>query len=52
MKLAVESFLCGFVLGAAFGALRLPAPAPNVIAGAIGVVGVTLGFICVHRYRR
>lgn len=37
----------GFALGVVFALLSLPVPAPQNIAGAVGVVGVTLGYLAV-----
>lgn len=45
--LIAGSACTGFVLGVVFSLMRLPVPAPGNIAGAVGVVGVTLGYLAV-----
>ncbi len=35
--------LAGFVVGVLFSAIKLPIPAPPVLAGVMGIVGVYLG---------
>ncbi|EGA64530.1 XapX domain-containing protein [Vibrio brasiliensis] len=35
--------LAGFVVGVLFSAIKLPVPAPPVLAGVMGIVGVYLG---------
>jgi XapX domain-containing protein len=44
---AAYPFLVGAAFGAAFGALRLPLPAPPTLPAAFGVVGVTVGYLLV-----
>jgi XapX domain-containing protein len=44
------SILTGAVLGAAFGLMKLPLPAPITFAGVMGVLGVWLGFAIVMRF--
>lgn len=34
----------GIITGAFFGVLRLPIPAPIVIEGVIGIVGIFIGY--------
>lgn len=46
------AFLFGMLVGGAFAVVRQPIPAPPTVAGAAGVIGVTLGFIAVAHYRR
>lgn len=43
MKEVLLSLLAGLVVGILFKFLRLPLPAPPVLAGVIGVFGVYLG---------
>jgi len=38
------SLLTGFVCGLVFALLRLPIPAPEVLAGLIAILGIYLGF--------
>ena len=47
MLLLIKSLLTGLVVGALFTLLRLPIPAPGVLAGVIGIVGIYLGYILV-----
>jgi XapX domain-containing protein len=43
----LKSFLTATAFGFAFGAMKLPIPAPISFAGVLGVVGVFLGYrIC------
>ena len=39
----VLATLAGFVVGVLFSAIKLPVPAPPVLAGVMGIVGVYLG---------
>ncbi|MCK8059412.1 MULTISPECIES: XapX domain-containing protein [unclassified Fusibacter] len=39
----LQALFAGVVLGVVFKKLKLPAPAPAVFAGVLGVVGVLLG---------
>ncbi|HIF9094371.1 TPA: XapX domain-containing protein [Photobacterium damselae] len=38
--------VAGFAVGIFFSALKLPIPAPPVLSGVMGIVGVYLGGIC------
>ncbi|KJY82255.1 XapX domain protein [Vibrio galatheae] len=40
--------LAGFFVGVLFSAIKLPVPAPPVLAGVMGIVGVYLGGITYH----
>ena len=42
------TLVTGLVLGMLFAVVKLPIPAPPTIAGAAGVVGLTIGFILTH----
>jgi len=47
MKILVEvakSFTTGFTVGAVFAFLSLPVPAPAVLAGVTGVMGLWAGY--------
>ena len=48
MTTILLSGVTGAALGAVFQLLHLPVPAPTVLAGAVGVVGVTLGALAVR----
>jgi XapX domain-containing protein len=39
----IQALFAGVVLGVVFKKLKLPAPAPAVFAGVLGIVGVLLG---------
>jgi XapX domain-containing protein len=43
MKEIFLALLAGLIVGILFKMLRLPIPAPPVLAGVIGIVGVYLG---------
>jgi len=44
MKNLILSTLTGTVCGFAFAKLNLPIPAPNVLAGVMGIFGIFLGY--------
>ncbi|MFD2043600.1 XapX domain-containing protein [Ornithinibacillus salinisoli] len=50
MKLTIQSFLAGIVLGAIFSLLNLPIPAPPNLAGIMGIVGIFVGFLILNRW--
>ncbi|WP_371373664.1 XapX domain-containing protein [Thalassotalea aquiviva] len=39
----ILSLFAGFVVGVLFSVLKLPIPAPPVLSGVLGIVGVYLG---------
>ena len=44
--------LTGFIVGLLFTALKLPLPAPNALAGVMGIAGIYLGHLawpCITR---
>ncbi|MGB8955351.1 MAG: DUF1427 family protein [Tumebacillaceae bacterium] len=43
MKMALLSLLTGGVVGVLFTLLKLPLPAPPVLSGILGIVGIWLG---------
>ncbi|SHH41578.1 XapX domain-containing protein [Caloranaerobacter azorensis] len=43
IMLILKATLAGAVLGAVFKKFKLPIPAPSVLAGVIGVLGVLIG---------
>lgn len=43
MKEALLALLTGGIVGALFTLMRLPLPAPPVLAGILGIVGIFLG---------
>lgn len=44
MKEALLALITGGICGAVFAFLRLPVPAPPVLPGVLGVVGVFAGY--------
>ncbi|MFZ8845951.1 MAG: XapX domain-containing protein [Candidatus Hydrothermia bacterium] len=53
MKEIIFSFLTGFITGFIFSFLKLPIPAPQSLAGIMGIVGIFLGyFFYVLLFRR
>lgn len=47
MKELFLSLLAGIVIGVVFKFLRLPLPAPPVLAGVLGIFGVYIGGVAV-----
>lgn len=47
----VTSLLTGVAVGALFTFLKFPLPAPNALAGVLGVVGIYLGMVVVNFFR-
>lgn len=43
MKEALLALLAGVIVGVVFKILRLPLPAPPVLAGILGIVGIYIG---------
>ncbi|MFC7062174.1 XapX domain-containing protein [Halobacillus seohaensis] len=43
MKEALMAMLAGIVIGVVFKLIKLPLPAPPVLAGVLGVAGVYIG---------
>ncbi|MUK88600.1 DUF1427 family protein [Ornithinibacillus sp. L9] len=52
LKLTIQSFLAGIVLGAIFSLLNLPIPAPPNLAGITGIVGIFVGFLIINRFNQ
>lgn len=40
----IVAFIVGFLVGAIFGILTLPIPAPPTLAGVLAIVGIYLGY--------
>lgn len=51
MKELALSLLTGFLCGGVFAFFSLPIPAPPVLSGIIGIIGIFLGFIGVNYIR-
>jgi len=43
----IKSFGTGFVVGVVFALLHLPIPAPSVLAGVMGIVGIFMGYVLI-----
>lgn len=43
MKEILLSLITGLIVGGIFSLMRLPIPAPPVLSGVIGIVGIFLG---------
>lgn len=48
MLICIYSFLTGLAVGAIFALLKLPIPAPQTLAGILGIVGLWLGFFLIN----
>lgn len=44
MKEVVLALLAGLICGAVFRAVKLPIPAPPVLSGIMGIIGIFLGY--------
>lgn len=44
----IKATLAGMACGVVFSLLKLPIPAPPVLAGVMGIVGVFLGYVMVN----
>lgn len=49
MNQALLSLITGAVVGVIFGLLKLPVPAPNALAGIMGIIGIFVGYMLVNR---
>jgi XapX domain-containing protein len=45
INVVILSLITGIVVGILFTALKLPLPAPNALAGVMGILGIYLGSI-------
>ncbi|WP_156291837.1 XapX domain-containing protein [Oceanobacillus salinisoli] len=52
MKLSIQSFIAGIVMGAIFSLLNLPIPAPPNLAGIMGIVGIFIGFLIINQFNK
>ena len=43
MQTLLLALLAGFIVGVLFSALKLPLPAPPVLSGILGIIGIYLG---------
>lgn len=44
MILYIKALVAGALCGAVFGIVKLPIPAPNAVAGLLGILGIFLGY--------
>lgn len=49
MKILMLSTLTGIVCGMVFRLLKLPLPAPPVLSGVVGIVGIYLGGVIIDK---
>jgi len=47
LREVIFAFLTGFITGVIFSLLRLPIPAPQSLAGVMGIVGLFAGYMLV-----
>lgn len=47
----LKAITAGFICGVFFSLVRLPIPAPPVLAGVMGIVGVWLGFVFINYFK-
>lgn len=47
----VTALLFGLLVGGGFAFFKQPIPAPPTVAGVVGILGITVGFLLVRRYR-
>lgn len=50
MRELVLALLAGLIVGSIFKLLKLPLPAPPVLPGIMGIVGIYLGGILMQRF--
>jgi XapX domain-containing protein len=48
MKEIILSTLTGGICGVVFALLKLPVPAPPVLSGVMGIVGLWIGYTLIH----
>lgn len=46
-----KSLIAGAVCGIVFSLAGLPIPAPPVLAGVVGIIGVFAGYVLVQKFR-
>jgi len=46
---SLQSLGTGFIVGAIFAIVKLPVPAPAVIEGVAGILGITLGYLLIKK---
>ena len=48
----IKSFFTGMACGVIFSLFNLPIPAPGVLAGIVGIIGIFIGFLLVNLFRK
>lgn len=48
----VYSFLTGLAVGIVFSLFKLPIPAPNNLAGILGIVGIFVGMLLINLIKK
>ena len=43
----IEAFGTGLIVGVVFSLLHLPIPAPGVLAGVMGIIGIFTGYVLI-----
>lgn len=51
-KVTLESLATGIVAGAIFTYIGLPIPAPGVLAGVVGIIGIYAGYKAIDLLRK
>ena len=46
----LKSFGTGLIVGVLFTLLKLPLPAPAVLAGVVGIAGIFVGFVLAKNF--
>lgn len=50
MKSILISLLCGMFVGILFRLVKAPSPAPQQLAGIVGIIGIYLGYFIVNYF--
>ncbi|OCL25675.1 XapX domain-containing protein [Orenia metallireducens] len=50
MNQMLMATISGLIVGALFGFLNLPIPAPPNLAGVLGIIGIYIGFILIKSF--
>lgn len=46
----IKSLVVGMICGGVFTLVKLPIPAPGVLPGVIGIIGVYIGYVIVKHF--
>jgi XapX domain-containing protein len=47
----IKSFGTGIICGIIFSLFNLPIPAPGVLAGILGIIGIFIGYLIISNFR-